>query len=67
MGEECTTQCVATKLLVIGIVIVLARLYTTWDIWVVIGALLIIKAVLLYVMPVCGCQTKAAKDSKKKK
>jgi hypothetical protein len=41
----------ATKILIAGIIIVLARLYTTWDIWVVIGALMIIKALLMYAMP----------------
>jgi len=42
---------IAIKLLVIGLILVLVRLYTSWDIWVVIGAILIIKAIILFIMP----------------
>jgi len=53
--DECTPQCKAMKLLIIGVVLVLARLYTAWDIWVVIGTILVIKAIILLIMPVCPC------------
>jgi len=57
MHNECTPQCMATKLLVLGIILILVRLYTSWDMWVVIGALLVIKGVIIYAMPACKCQT----------
>ncbi|MBU0461133.1 MAG: hypothetical protein KJ574_00960 [Nanoarchaeota archaeon] len=53
--DKCTPQCTAMKLLVFGIVLILVRMYTTWDIWIVIGALLIIKAIMLFIMPICPC------------
>ncbi len=61
MGCNCTPRCMAAKLLVLGIILILIRMYTTWDMWIVIGALLVIKAVLIFFMPVCGCQTKKKK------
>lgn len=44
---------IAALPLVIGIVIILVRLYTNWDIWVVIGVLLIIKAIMMFKHPCC--------------
>jgi len=61
--EHCTPKCMAAKMLIIGIVLILTRLYTQWDIWVVIGTILVVKAVLLFMMPSCKCQT----TTKKKK
>lgn len=58
---ECTPPCKATKMLLFGIILIAVRLYTTWDIWVVVGALLILKALLTYMMPVCACTTKKKK------
>ena len=65
--DECTPQCHAAKMLVIGIVLILVRLYTTWDIWVVLGALLIIKGVLIVAMHGCSCKTCCTTAPKKKK
>ena len=56
--ENCTPRCWAMKLLVLGIVLILVRIYTAWDIWVVLGALLIAKGILVLIMPRCCCQDK---------
>ena len=53
--ENHTPQCIAAKMLVIGIVLILVRLYTQWDIWVVIGAILVIKGILMFLMPMGKC------------
>jgi len=52
------------KLLILGIVLVLVRLYTLWDMWVVIGTLLIIMGLLKLLMP-SKCCTKAPAAKKK--
>lgn len=49
---------VAVASLVIGIIIILVRIYTNWDIWVVIGVLLIIKSILMFKHP---CPTEKKK------
>ena len=51
----------APVLLVIGLVLILIRLYTNWDIWVVIGALLIIKAIIMFAHP-CKANYKEKKN-----
>ena len=56
--EDYTPGCWAMKLLVLGIVLILVRIYTMWDIWVVLGTILIIKGLLLLIMPKWYCQTK---------
>ena len=61
MENCCTPRCIAMKLLVAGLILVLVRNYTNWDMWIVVGALLIIKAVILFIMPNCCCNTKAKK------
>lgn len=56
--ENCQPQCIAMKLIVLGVVLILVRLYTNWDMWLVVGAILIIKAIMLFIMPVCPCVKK---------
>ena len=62
---EHTPKVMAAKLLVLGIIIILVRMYTAWDIWIVLGALLIIKAVLHFAMPSTCCTIEKAKAKKK--
>jgi uncharacterized membrane protein HdeD (DUF308 family) len=56
-------------MLIVGIVIVLARQYTTWDIWLVIGGLLVLKGILIMVMPPKDncCEPGKPEKNKKKK
>ena len=61
MNECCNPKCWATKLLVAGIILILIRFYTVWDIWIVIGVFMIIKAIMMFIMPTCICQTKSSK------
>jgi len=63
MENCCTPGCIGAKLLVMGLVLILVRIYTQWDIWVVLGVILIIKAVMMFIMPVCACN----RDSKAKR
>jgi len=56
--ENHTHKGMATKLLVAGILLILVRTLTEWDMWVVVGAILIIKALVMYSMSGC-CQKKA--------
>lgn len=64
--ECCTPRGIALKLLIVGLVLVLVRLYTAWDIWVVIGTILIIKAVVLFMMPASRYNAIDNKTKKKK-
>jgi hypothetical protein len=66
MDECCTPRCKAIKLLILGIIIILIKKYTVWDMWIVIGGLLIIKAIMIFIMPICPCHTKFSKPQKKK-
>lgn len=47
----------ATCMIVAGIVLILNQMYTKWDIWIVIGALAIIKGAMIMMMPSC-CEAK---------
>ena len=66
MHEGICNKCCSAKLIVIGIIVVVVRLYTALDIWVVLGALLILKGLLHMIKPTCG-HVEAKPVSKKKK
>ena len=57
MEECCSGKTWALKWLILGIILIVVRIYTSWDIWVVLGVLLVIKALILIIMPMC-CKTK---------
>lgn len=59
----CTAKCKATKLLIMGILLILVRVYfPNWDLFRIIGILLIIKAVVVFFMPACPwCKPKAGR------
>jgi hypothetical protein len=65
MGE-CVPQCKGAMLLVAGIVII-AAVYMNWNIWYVIGILLIIKGGVKLMCPVCKCGECKVEMKKKKK
>jgi membrane-bound ClpP family serine protease len=39
------------KLLVLGVILILVRVFTKWDMWIVLGVILIIKAIAMLVIP----------------
>lgn len=47
----CSPKLMALKLLILGIILIAVRLYTAWDIWVVLGVIVIIKALIIFAMP----------------
>ncbi|MBT3297672.1 hypothetical protein HN385_02015 [archaeon] len=59
--ESCEPKCVAMKMLIIGVILILVRLFTSWDIWVVLGAILVLKGILLLIKPMCPCHGKCKK------
>jgi len=59
MGEGVCHQCFAWMLIAVGAILVLVTVYTTWNIWIVIGALFIIKGILKLAKPMCPhCEVK---------
>lgn len=64
---EHTAKCWAMKMVVVGVIIILVRLLTTWDIWIVLGTLAIIKGLIMFFMPACPCKCEAKPAAKKKR
>jgi hypothetical protein len=57
--EECSHgKMIAIKLFIAGLILILARLYTVWDMWIVVGALLIIGGLAMFIIPMCHPQKK---------
>ena len=58
-------KCHAGKLIVFGLILVANQLYLKWDIWVLIGALFVLKGIMKMAMPSCGhCKPMAMKKGK---
>lgn len=57
MNQNCflgiCVKCYAAKCIVAGIILIAARLYTEWDIWVVVGTLLVLMGILRLAKPSC--------------
>lgn len=51
-------KCIATKMLIVGIVLILVRIYTQWDMWIVIAILILIKGLIMLFMPENCCKAK---------
>lgn len=65
MEDGICHKCFGWKLIAIGAVLVAVRMYTTWDIWIVLGALLVLKGVLKLANPKCPhCEIKPANKKK---
>lgn len=58
MDYDCKPACQGITFLIIGIALILIKLYTAWDMWVVIGALIIILGLIKLICPVCPCHKK---------
>ena len=59
-------KCHAGKYIVLGLVLVINQMYLKWDIWVVLGVLLILKGVLKWVKPNCPhCEPMPMKKGRK--
>ena len=51
MENCCNPKLMALKLVILGLILILVRLYTSWDIWIVLGVIVIIKALIILIMP----------------
>ncbi|MBI2659207.1 hypothetical protein HYX05_03880 [Candidatus Woesearchaeota archaeon] len=69
MGDCCCgmcSKCHAGKYIVLGLVLVVNQMYLGWDIWVVLGVLLILKGILKWVKPNCPhCEPMPMKKGRK--
>ncbi|MEK6891744.1 MAG: hypothetical protein AABX25_01030 [Nanoarchaeota archaeon] len=58
MGAMCCdgvcSKCWGSKWIVFGLILVANQMWFKWDVWVVVGALLILKGVMKLAMP-SGC------------
>jgi len=65
MGEGVCHKCFAWMLIAVGATLILVTVYTTWNIWIVIGALLVLKGILKLAKPMCAhCEGKPAVKKK---
>ena len=47
-------KCHAAKWIVFGIILIANQLYLKWDIWVVLGVLVVLKGIMKLAMPACS-------------
>lgn len=47
-------KCHASKFVVVGLILIANQLYIHWDVWVVLGVLLVLKGIMKFAMPTCS-------------
>jgi len=68
MNQGLCYKCFSCMLIVLGVVFILVRAYRPlWDMWVVIGMILIAKGLFHLAKPTCNCEDKEMKTSIKKR
>ena len=59
-------KCHGAKWVVFGLILIVNQLYLRWDIWVVLGVLIVLKGIMKLAMPACShCQPSEIKKGKK--
>ncbi|MEK6827930.1 MAG: hypothetical protein AABX78_01130 [Nanoarchaeota archaeon] len=54
-------KCHGAKWVVFGLILIVNQLYLRWDIWVVLGVLIVLKGIMKLAMPACShCQPSMA-------
>ena len=54
-------KCHGAKWIVFGLILIVNQLYLGWDIWVVLGLLIVLKGIMKLAMPSCShCQPSMA-------